>query len=385
MIDPKVTFVVPCYNLAHFLGECVSSILSQSYSDFEVLIMDDCSPDNTPEVAKSFADPRVIHVRNETNLRHLANYNKGIKLARGEYIWLISADDRLRRPYILEQYVTLMDKRPEVGYVFCPAIELADDHETELLAYSFHGAQDSIFEGRKFLNKLLEGNTVVAASGMVRRECYEKVSLFPLDMPYAGDWYLWCIFALYYDVAYFSEPMVDYRSHNQTMTNLLMKGNYNIFRDGIAVLTRIRDKSLIKGEDTIVMKCNDRLDRMITGYVNQIVLCNDNFIKSSVNEFEGLLRDYTLNDQRKLGARFYVQLADYYYCSGETAEARRYYLRALDRDWRLMKVWIKFIFLAFGKLGVHIRTFISDLRRRAAQKKTADMGNSLDSESGKRS
>jgi len=385
MIDPKVTFVVPCYNLAHFLEECVSSILSQSYSDFEVLIMDDCSPDNTPEVAKSFADPRVIHVRNKTNLRHLANYNKGIKLARGEYIWLISADDRLRRPYILEQYVTLMDKRPEVGYVFCPAIELADDHETELLAYSFHGAQDSIFEGRKFLNKLLEGNTVVAASGMVRRECYEKVSLFPLDMPYAGDWYLWCIFALYYDVAYFSEPMVDYRSHNQTMTNLLMKANYNIFRDGIAVLTRIRDKSLIKGEDTIVMKCNDRLDRMITGYVNQIVLCNDNFIKSSVNEFEGLLRDYTLNDRRKLGARFYVQLADYYYCSGETAEARRYYLRALNRDWRLMKVWIKFIFLAFGKLGVHIRTFISDLRRRAAQKKTADMGNSLDSESGKRS
>ena len=100
-MDPKVTFIVPCYNLAHVLPECVNSILSQSFSDFEVLIMDDCSPDNTPEVARSFSDARVRHVRNEKNQRHLANYNKGIKLAKGEYVWLISADDRLRKPYVL--------------------------------------------------------------------------------------------------------------------------------------------------------------------------------------------------------------------------------------------------------------------------------------------
>src|SRR6478672_7594179 len=59
----KVSFVVPCYRLAHLLGECVDSILAQSYGDFEVLIMDDCSPDATPEVAASFSDPRVRHVR----------------------------------------------------------------------------------------------------------------------------------------------------------------------------------------------------------------------------------------------------------------------------------------------------------------------------------
>jgi glycosyltransferase involved in cell wall biosynthesis len=50
-MDPKVSFLVPCYKLAHFLGDCVNSILAQTYGDFEVLIMDDCSPDNTPEVA----------------------------------------------------------------------------------------------------------------------------------------------------------------------------------------------------------------------------------------------------------------------------------------------------------------------------------------------
>ena len=104
-MNPTVSFVVPCYKLAHLLGECVDSILGQTYRDFEVLIMDDCSPDNTAEVAQSFTDPRVRHVRNEPNLGHLRNYNKGIELARGKYVWLISADDRLRRPYVLERYV----------------------------------------------------------------------------------------------------------------------------------------------------------------------------------------------------------------------------------------------------------------------------------------
>src|ERR1700719_665273 len=99
----SVSFVVPCYKLGHLLAECLNSILSQSFRDFEILIMDDCSPDQTPEVARSFTDPRVRYVRNETNLGNLRNYNKGIGLARGNYIWLISADDRLRRTYVLER------------------------------------------------------------------------------------------------------------------------------------------------------------------------------------------------------------------------------------------------------------------------------------------
>src|SRR5215510_13771600 len=109
-----VSFIIPCYKLAHLLSECVSSILLQTYENFEVLIMDDCSPDQTPEIAQSFHDPRVKHVRNERNLGHHRNYNKGIQLACGKYIWLISADDCLRRPYTLERYVQAMEGHPEV-------------------------------------------------------------------------------------------------------------------------------------------------------------------------------------------------------------------------------------------------------------------------------
>jgi glycosyltransferase involved in cell wall biosynthesis len=95
-MSPTVSFVVPCYKLAHLLSDCVDSILGQTYREFEVLIMDDCSPDNTPEVARSFQDARVKYIRNPTNLGHLHNYNKGIGLSQGKYVWLISADDYLR-------------------------------------------------------------------------------------------------------------------------------------------------------------------------------------------------------------------------------------------------------------------------------------------------
>jgi len=77
--------------------------------------MDDCSPDDTPRVAAAFTDPRVRYVRNEPNLGHLQNYNKGLSLARGEYLWLISADDRLRRPYVVERFVKRMDARRDAG------------------------------------------------------------------------------------------------------------------------------------------------------------------------------------------------------------------------------------------------------------------------------
>src|SRR5206468_243779 len=160
-------------------------------------------PDNTAQVASSFHDSRVRYVRNDCNLGHLRNYNRGIELARGDYIWLISADDRLRVPYIVEQYVNVMERFPRVGYACCPAKKLRGHSETVIEGSLGHG--DRIYVGEKFVTKLLQGNFVIAASGMVRRACYQKCGAFPLDLPFAGDWYLWMLFALSFDVAYFAE------------------------------------------------------------------------------------------------------------------------------------------------------------------------------------
>jgi len=362
-VGPKVTFVVPCYNLAHLLPECINSILTQTYEDFEVLIMDDCSPDATPEVAQSFIDPRVKHIRNERNLKHLANYNKGINMARGTYVWLISADDCLRKPYVLEQYVTLMDDHPEVGFVFCSAMGLQDGQETELLDYSNHGAQNTIFDGKQFLMKLLERNGVVSASAMARKDCYEKISLFPLDMPYAGDWYLWSLFSIYYDVAYFSEPMVSYRQHNQSMTNFFVNKDIKLlFQDDVAVLKRIRDMALQIGLESVIMKCNDCL---VLRYVFHVVSNVKSPAENGFCAFEDLLHDYTLNqqEQKKITARIYAGIADHYYGIGEPVKASCCYVHALHHNWLKPVIWIKLVLNSIGKTGSYVRSLMSATRR----------------------
>jgi hypothetical protein len=221
--EPDVTFVVPCYKLGHLLRDCLASIASQTHRSLEVLVMDDQSPDETPEVARSFGDPRVRHVRNERNLGHLRNYNQGIALARGRYVWLISADDYLRRPDAVERYVTVLDTHPAVGYAFCPAVRVQDGVEMDVLGYSAISPRDRIYPGRSLLRGLLRGNVVPAASGMVRRELYDRLGAFPLDLPWAGDWYLWSLFAMFSDVAFFAEPMVCYRKHVSSMTTALAR------------------------------------------------------------------------------------------------------------------------------------------------------------------
>src|SRR5262249_9321183 len=160
----------------------------------------------------------------------LGNENEGVRLSRGKYVWIISADDYLRRPYITQRYVELMEKNPRVGYAFCSGVSVRNGREMEVLSYSKYRDQDEIVHGHALLRDLLYGNFVLAASVMVRRECYEKISMYPpfvelggakIDMVWAADWYLWCLFALSFDVAYFAEPMVSYREHDLSISSSL--------------------------------------------------------------------------------------------------------------------------------------------------------------------
>src|SRR5487761_57273 len=122
MPAPLVSFVVPCYKLAHYLGACLDSLLSQSFGSVEVIVMDDCSPDHTAAVAGAYRDARLRYVRNERNLGHLQNYNRGISLAAGKYVWLISADDCLLARHALARYVEGMEGDGRLAFAFSPAM-----------------------------------------------------------------------------------------------------------------------------------------------------------------------------------------------------------------------------------------------------------------------
>ncbi len=366
MKKPTVSFVVPCYKLAHLLPECVNSIIGQTYGDFEVLIMDDCSPDNTAEVARSFADPRVKHIRNDPNLGHLRNYNKGISLSRGKYVWLISADDYLRKPHVLERYVALLDRQPNVGYVFCPGFAVRDGVDTrELGCYSQRGDRDRILPGHVLLKKLLGGNFVLAPSGLVRRECYDKISVFPLNMPWCGDWYLWCLFALYYDVGYFAEHMLCYREHHAlSMTTTLIREKLEACAaEEISVPWLIRKKAQEAGYSRLM---KESLFAAACTYAR--VLASERYRISgsfmNFEEFEDSLRQNTTSETERnwVRARVYENVGNEYYWQGDLTLAREFYGKALRKNpWRVA-VHIKRLLLSLGKRGDYVRRTILSFR-----------------------
>jgi glycosyltransferase involved in cell wall biosynthesis len=363
MPNPTVSFVIPCYKLAHLLRDCIDSILSQTYIDFEVLVMDDCSPDDTALVAQSICDPRVKYIRNDQNLGHLRNYNKGIRLSGGRYVWLISADDRLRVPYVLERYVHFMDAHPNAGYIFCPAVGLQDGVETQLLDWGYFGAADQIFDGRKFITTLLGKSLGLAAPAvMVRRDCYEKVSMFPTDMPHQGDLYIWFLWALEYDVAYLAEPMVNYRAHDlNIMKDLIRRVPEAVFSDEVNVLWRVKRRAEQKG----FLALAHRLEYFIgskyaraaafalygekcSHWAMSLKQCNDALSTNTIGE----------SDYKRIRARLRAYLANKHWRHGAFGDARRTYVQALRDDWRMPQVWLRLLMLllGMGRAGMLLRS-----------------------------
>jgi glycosyltransferase involved in cell wall biosynthesis len=111
---PRLTVIMPAYNAEEFLEESISSILNQTFPDFELLIGDDGSTDRTMEIIQSFSDERIIVIRNEKNLGIPYTLNRLIKASRGEYIARQDSDD-ISLPKRLEKQVAFLDKNPEIG------------------------------------------------------------------------------------------------------------------------------------------------------------------------------------------------------------------------------------------------------------------------------
>lgn len=116
---PKVSVLLPSYNYAHFLDEAIQSVLDQTFTDFELIIVDNNSSDHTADVvAKYLYDRRVRYCKNERTLRLPENWNKSLEYASGGYVKILCADDKMH-PEMLERFVAVMDQHPSVSIIAC--------------------------------------------------------------------------------------------------------------------------------------------------------------------------------------------------------------------------------------------------------------------------
>ena len=207
---PKVSVVIPTYNYARFLGEAIQSVLDQTFDDFELIIVDDGSTDNTKEVVASFADPRVKYIYQE-NRGVCAAQNTGIQASIGEYIALLGADDVLLEN-ALEKGVEVLDSYPEVGFSYAQAYIMDENgHIYRVRKSSFLDAS-TIVDGRKEIRDLLVPYRITISAVMMRHHCLDEVGGFDEKIGnIAEDRHLIIRLAKRYSAAYIAEPLVKYR------------------------------------------------------------------------------------------------------------------------------------------------------------------------------
>jgi glycosyltransferase involved in cell wall biosynthesis len=204
-MPPSVSIVMAAKNYARFLPEAVESVLAQTFSDWELLIIDDGSTDNTPDVVHPFlADPRVRYTRAD-RLGQPRAKNLGITLARGEFIAFLDADDAWE-PEKLEKQLPLFHNRPEVGVVYCRR-RLMDE------AGNLMPRRQSPQPPRgRILDRMIVQNHVCFSSAMVRRIVFSHVGMFDPEWDLAIDYDLWLRVARHYEFDVVDEELVRYRT-----------------------------------------------------------------------------------------------------------------------------------------------------------------------------
>lgn len=233
---PKVTVAIPTYNRAKYIGEAIKSVLDQTYKDFELIICDNHSEDNTTEIVNSFSDPRIAYYVNPRNIGG-ANANRCIELSQGEYIYIMHSDD-IMMPENLTKKVKVLDKNPNVGLVHSDYYRIDGKGNRIPGMCIFKYKRNCIIKGwDSFKELFINGNTICCPSVMVRKECYEKLGVYDITLLCTGDYEMWMRISLYYDIAYLAEPLIKRRYHESSdsqryfNTKLYSSNNINGIRE----------------------------------------------------------------------------------------------------------------------------------------------------------
>ena len=203
---PKVTVVTPAYNAMKYLPETLKSALQQTFTDFEVLIINDGSSDGIVEWSSQITDPRVKVISQE-NQGTAAARNRGISESKGEYIAFLDADD-IWEPTKLEKQVYCLDHNPLVGLVDT-WIAFIDESGKPTGYIMKPDAEGNVY---KKVVESCDSTVCCGSSPMIRRSCFDTVGLFDRDS-YIEDVDMWIRIAIRYHYGLVKEPLVRYRLH----------------------------------------------------------------------------------------------------------------------------------------------------------------------------
>jgi glycosyltransferase involved in cell wall biosynthesis len=212
-----VSVLIPTYNRGHILGQALQSVLNQTYQDFEILVVDDGSSDDTVDVLKSFPDERIRYFRHPQNRGCSAAYNTGISLAEGTFVATLDSDDSWM-PNYLERQVGFLTRHPEIGAAFSDLEIVADTHTIPSLTGLMRAfpklwqrqpsAEEFAFNQSEMYVCLLEEIPIKPSACVVRRTVFGEVGVFNEAWPSGTDWDLFLRMSRAFSFGYINLPLV---------------------------------------------------------------------------------------------------------------------------------------------------------------------------------
>ena len=213
---PLVSVLMPVFNGEKYLTAAINSILRQTYTNFEFLVLDDGSTDKSVPIVQSFKDARIRHIISHENSGIERTLNKGLKLAQGKYIARMDCDD-VSLPHRLQCQVAFMEQNPEIGVLSAAIQILKYGHADKVRRWP--ATDDAIKIHLLFQNPL--SHPVI----MMRKETIDGF-YYPFDCQYAEDYRLWTILANHTKFANLPDILLHYRVHpNQITKNLSFLSN----------------------------------------------------------------------------------------------------------------------------------------------------------------
>lgn len=223
-----VSLVVASYNHAGFLARRMDSLVGQTYQDIEILVIDDCSPDNSVEILRRYeAHPKVRLVVREENGGWVTVSNQGVDMSSGEFVLFANCDDDCD-PRMVERLVDAIQQHPSAGIAFCRSLMVDEDDHVIGNDFSIREASfrqrcsgDALLSKAEASRFLLHSCVIPNLSAaLFRRECFAEVGYLSSDYRVCCDWDIFFRIAARYDIAYVAEPLNRFRQHKTTIRSV---------------------------------------------------------------------------------------------------------------------------------------------------------------------
>lgn len=210
---PKVSILLPTYNRGHLLGRAIDSVLNQTYTRYELIVIDDGSTDHTRQVVKGFKDVRIQYFKHYENKGISAARNTGLDAATGKYIAFIDSDDEWLPKKLEMQMASFENAGSHVGVVYTSTLLLDAQGWSRMPKAGAKKLQGDIHE------TLLTENIIPMPSVLMRKACFDQVGLFDENLYQAGDYELWLRISRKYKFMYIATPLMIKYSQPDGLSN----------------------------------------------------------------------------------------------------------------------------------------------------------------------